>query len=122
VAAVGRRLTVAGTLYVAVAVDHSEAQQHCNSVHSEQWSSLFSFDLYASTTTARFVVFRSVSVRLGRLHQQKAQQGVDPADMSQSLLAGAGIFTRNDSHVVADLHAMLKPSRSSDDQHVGERR
>jgi hypothetical protein len=32
-------------------------------MHSEEWSSLLSFDLYASTTTARSVIFRSASVR-----------------------------------------------------------
>jgi hypothetical protein len=59
--------------------------------------------------------------RLGGLHQQETQQGVALlADVPQSLLAGTGVFTRNHAHVVADLLATLKPTRSSDDQHVGQ--
>jgi hypothetical protein len=42
------------------------------------------------------------------------------ADVPQALLAGAGVFTRNHSHVGADVLATSKPSWSSDDQHVGE--
>ena len=60
---------------------------------------------------------------LGRLHQQEAQQGIALlADVTQSLLASTGVFTRNHPHVGADLLAALKPRRSSDDQHVGQRR
>jgi len=44
--------------------------------------------------------------RLGRLHQQEAQQGIALlADVPQALLAGTRVLTRNHSHVVADLLA-----------------
>jgi len=46
----------------------------------------------------------------------------DPADVTQSLFASTGLLTRNHAHVRADLLAALKPRRSSDDQHLGERR
>src|SRR6202040_1403938 len=60
---------------------------------------------------------------LGRLHQQEAQQGTALlADVPQPLLASTGVLTRNHPHVGADLLATSKPSRSSDDQHVGEGR
>src|SRR6516164_3992894 len=58
---------------------------------------------------------------LGRLHQQEAQQRIALfADVTQSLFASTGFLTRNHAHVRADLLAALKPSRSSDDQHIGE--
>src|SRR6202035_729274 len=58
---------------------------------------------------------------LGRLHQQEAQQGTALlADVPQPLLASTGVLTRNHPHVGADLLATSKPSRSSDDQHIGE--
>src|SRR5580700_6069660 len=48
--------------------------------------------------------------RLGRLHQQETQQRIALlADVPQSLLAATGFFTRNNSHVIADLLATLKP-------------
>src|SRR5580700_4585168 len=34
--------------------------------------------------------------------------------------AGTGVLTRNLSYIRPDLLAALKPSRSSDDQHIGE--
>jgi hypothetical protein len=46
----------------------------------------------------------------------------DPADVPQPLFASTGVFTRNHPHVGADLLAALKPSRSSDDQHIGQSR
>ena len=53
---------------------------------------------------------------LGCFYQQAAQQGVALlADVSQPLLAGAGVFTRNHAHVRTDLLAARKPRRSSDD-------
>jgi hypothetical protein len=56
---------------------------------------------------------------LGCFHQQEAQQRIALlADVSKSLLASTGVLTRNHPHVRADLLATLKPSRSSDDQHV----
>ena len=61
--------------------------------------------------------------RLGRLHQQEAQQGTTLlADVPQPLFAPTGRLTRNHSHVRADLLAALKPRRCSDDQHLGEGR
>src|ERR1035437_4374260 len=61
--------------------------------------------------------------RLSCFHQQEAQQGIALlADVPQPLLAPTGVLTRNHPHVGADLLAPFKPSRSSDDQHVGERR
>jgi len=57
------------------------------------------------------------------LSRQEAQQRIALlADVSQSLFASTGLLTRNHAHVRADLLAGLKPTRSSDDQHVGERR
>ena len=44
------------------------------------------------------------------------------ADVPQPLLASTGVLTRNHPHVGADLFATRKPSRSSDDQHVGDGR
>src|SRR5450432_4514809 len=65
---------------------------------------------------ATFPVWMNACRRLSCLHQQEAQQGVTLlADVPQSLLAGTGVFTRNHPHVVADLLATLKPTRSSDD-------
>src|SRR5271168_3414471 len=59
--------------------------------------------------------------RLGRLHQQEAQQGVTLlADVPQSLLASTGVLTRNHPHVVADLLATWKAFPSSNDQHESE--
>src|ERR1700732_2173228 len=61
--------------------------------------------------------------RLGRLHQQEAQQGVTLlADVPQSLLASTGVLTRNHPHVVANLLAAWKTLPSSNDQHEGQRR
>src|SRR5712692_258150 len=59
--------------------------------------------------------------RLGRLHQQEAQQGVTLlTDVPQALLASTGVFTRNHSYVVANLLAAWKTFPSSNDQHEGE--
>ena len=61
--------------------------------------------------------------RLGRLHQQEAQQGTALfADVPQPLLASTGVLTRNQPHVRADLLAAFEPRRCSDDQHIGEGR
>jgi hypothetical protein len=60
------------------------------SVHSEEWSSLFSFDLYASTTTARFVIFRSASVRPIHLFDQVFDQDFDYDYFFKLPLQGAG--------------------------------
>src|SRR5208283_5573032 len=58
---------------------------------------------------------------LGRLHQQKTQQGTALlANVPQPLLATTGVLARNHSHVRADLFATRKPTRSSDDQHVSQ--
>src|ERR1700691_609344 len=50
---------------------------------------------------------------LGRLHQQKTQQGTALfANVPQLLLATTGVLARNHSHVGADLLATRKPTRS----------
>ena len=57
--------------------------------------------------------------RLCRLHQQESQQRISLlADVSQPLLASAGVLARNHPHIRADLLATMKPLRRSDDQHV----
>ena len=54
--------------------------------------------------------------RLRCFSQQVAQQRVALlADVSQPLMAGAGVFTGNEPDVAADLLAAMKPLRSSDD-------
>ena len=61
--------------------------------------------------------------RLGRLHQQEAQQRTALlTDVSQALFASTGALSRNHPHVRADLLASLKPPRSADDQHIGKGR
>src|SRR6202041_1741551 len=58
---------------------------------------------------------------LGRLHQQKTQQGTALlANVPQPLLATTGVLAGNHSHVGADLLAPWKSCRSSDDQHVSQ--
>jgi hypothetical protein len=46
----------------------------------------------------------------------------DAADVSEPLLAATGILAGNHPHVVADLLATRKSTRSSDDQHLGQGR
>src|SRR5271156_6513723 len=59
--------------------------------------------------------------RLRRFPQQVAQQCVALlADVSQPLLAGAGVLTGNQPCVAADLLAARKPLRSPDDQNVDQ--
>jgi hypothetical protein len=58
---------------------------------------------------------------LGRLHQQKTQQGTALlANVPQPLLATTGVLARNHPHVRADLLAPWKSCRSSDDQHLSQ--
>src|SRR5712671_2254784 len=60
---------------------------------------------------------------LSSLHQQEAQQRVALlADVPKPLLAATGVLAGDHPHVVTDLLATMKPARSSNDQHVGERR
>src|SRR5215472_3513286 len=59
--------------------------------------------------------------RLRCLHQQVAQQGIALlSDVSEPLLAGAGVFTGNHSHIRSDLPAAVESLRRADDQHVGQ--
>src|SRR5260370_11633477 len=61
--------------------------------------------------------------RLRCFSQQIAQQGVALlADVSQPLMAGAGVFTGNEPNVASDLLAATKPLRRSDAQHEGQSR
>ena len=53
--------------------------------------------------------------------QQETQQRTALlADVPQPLMAGTGVFRRNQSDIAADLLAALKSFRSSDDQHEGQ--
>jgi hypothetical protein len=53
--------------------------------------------------------------------QQEAQQCIALlADVSQPLMAGAGVFARNEPKVAADLLSTRKPIRRSDDQNVDQ--
>ena len=61
--------------------------------------------------------------RLGGLHQQETQQGIALlADVPQPLLATTGVLAGNHAHVVPDLFATIKATRSPDDQHIREGR
>src|SRR5271155_1196222 len=70
-----------------------------------------------------FPVWMNARCRLGCLHQKEPQQGTALlGNVTQSLLASTEVLTRDHPYVRADLLAASKPSRSSDDQHVGQRR
>src|SRR6266478_3900405 len=59
--------------------------------------------------------------RLRSLHQQEAQQRIALlADVPEPLLLATGVLTGDHPHVVADLLATMKSTRSPDDQHVGQ--
>jgi hypothetical protein len=60
---------------------------------------------------------------LRRFYQQETQQRVALfRDVSQSSPLSTRIFQRHQSQITRDLLATLKPIRSPDDQHEGQRR